>query len=192
MASNFPKLPGFVPTHDPTMVSHKRVSHNKQEQVRNAKNQGVPLYALPRPPQAPSVKEKIEESKSFSQNTFKNHFTGKDITEQFEPTFVKLDKQVSFLCLSIRFLFIIIGPPLQWLFQRDSSRIKTWKFLCQEGHHFLLPWRSLHHDQRAKAGQLRHSSRPIFEKTDGAKIRRIKYSSHANWLQSRPWCRYLR
>ena len=55
MASNFPKLPGFVPTHDPTNVSHKRISHNKLEQVRNAKNQAVPLYALPRPPQASGV-----------------------------------------------------------------------------------------------------------------------------------------
>jgi hypothetical protein len=95
MASNFPKLPGFVPTHDPTVVSHKRISHNKLEQVSNPKNVDVPLYALPRPPVAPGVPEKTDYSKSFSQTNHPNFFNnGKDITEQFEPTFVKLDKQV--------------------------------------------------------------------------------------------------
>ena len=47
MASNFPKLPGYVPTHDPTNVSHKKVSHIKLEEIRNAKNVTVPLHALP-------------------------------------------------------------------------------------------------------------------------------------------------
>lgn len=95
MAANFPKLPGFVPTHDPTVVNHKRISHNKLEQVSNPKNVDVQLYALPRPPVAPSVPEKQGQSKSFSQTVFGNHFNaGKDLTEQFEPTFVKLDKQV--------------------------------------------------------------------------------------------------
>jgi len=48
MASNFPKLPGYVPTHDPTNVNHKKVSHIKLEEIRNAKNVVVPLHALPR------------------------------------------------------------------------------------------------------------------------------------------------
>jgi hypothetical protein len=50
MASNFPKLPGFVPTHDPTLVDHKKVSYIKQEQLRNGNNIPVPLYSLPRGP----------------------------------------------------------------------------------------------------------------------------------------------
>lgn len=58
MASNFPKLPGYVPTHDPTIVSHKKVSHVKLEKIRNAKNEEVPLYALPRPPVANFKPEK--------------------------------------------------------------------------------------------------------------------------------------
>jgi hypothetical protein len=96
MAANFPKLPGFVPTHDPTLTTHKRISHNKLEKVTNPKNAEVPLYALPRPPVAPSVPEKTQASKSFSQTMFGNHFNaGGDIKEQFEPSFVKLDKQVS-------------------------------------------------------------------------------------------------
>ena len=91
MASNFPKLPGYVPIHDPTKLLNKRVSNNKQDINRNAKNSPVPLYTLPRPPQASDACEKKEESKSMSQSIYKNHF-GKDITEQFEPHFVKMDK----------------------------------------------------------------------------------------------------
>ena len=95
MASNFPKLPGFVPTHDPTLVSHKKISHRKLEQIQNGKNIAVPLYSLPRGPTQSLSGGKPEESKSFSQSIYKNHFGG-DIKEQFEPTFVKLDKQVSY------------------------------------------------------------------------------------------------
>lgn len=50
MASNFPKLPGYVITHDPTVVDHKKISHVKLEQVRNGQNVDVPLYAVPMPP----------------------------------------------------------------------------------------------------------------------------------------------
>ena len=96
MATNFPKLPGFVPTHDPTIVDHKKISHKKLEQIRNAKNVQVPLYQVPRAPSTSGLEAKPEECKSFSQTVFKNHFSqGKDIVSQFEPTFVKLDKHVS-------------------------------------------------------------------------------------------------
>ena len=47
MASEFPKLPGYVVTHDPTIVSHKKISHVKLEKVRNAQNTDVPLYRVP-------------------------------------------------------------------------------------------------------------------------------------------------
>lgn len=78
MASNFPKLPGFVPTHDPTLVNHKKISHVKQEQIRNANNVPVPLYTLPRGPTSNFSAQKAEESKSFSQSIYKNHY-GEDI-----------------------------------------------------------------------------------------------------------------
>lgn len=93
MASNFPKLPGYVVTHDPTIVSHKKVSHVKLNQIRNGQNVEVPLYALPRPLATNFRPEKTDASKSLSQNHYPNHL-GSDINEQFEPTFVKLDKQV--------------------------------------------------------------------------------------------------
>lgn len=66
MASNFPKLPGFVPTHDPTLVNHKKISHVKLEEIRNGKNVPVPLYTLPRGPTGNFTSDKPEESKSFS------------------------------------------------------------------------------------------------------------------------------
>jgi len=94
MASNFPKLPGYVPTHDPTVVDHKKVSHIKLEQIRNARNVIVPLHALPRQLEKNFLPEKTDMSKSVSHMQYPNH-TGPDINELFEPTFVKLDKQVS-------------------------------------------------------------------------------------------------
>ena len=74
MAANFPKLPGYVPTHDPAKVAHHRVSHMKQAELQNAKNETVPYYALPRPPKANFAPDKTHDSKSFSQTVLKNHF----------------------------------------------------------------------------------------------------------------------
>lgn len=101
MASQFPKLPGYVVSQDPTIVNHKKISHVKLEQVRNAKNQDVPLYKVPNPAKNEGFGGKNAESMSYSHNQFPNHFGG-DITEQFEPTYVKLDKQVSFSLVTAR------------------------------------------------------------------------------------------
>lgn len=95
MASNFPKLPGYVPTHDPTNVNHKKVSHVKLEQIRNAKNVPVPLHALPRPIERNFMPTKTELDKSLSHSQYPCH-VGEDSQELYEPVYVKLDKQVSF------------------------------------------------------------------------------------------------
>jgi hypothetical protein len=101
MASNFPKLPGYVPTHDPTIPCHKKVSHVKLDAIRNGANVDVPLYAVPRAPCDKTFRsEKAEASKSHSQVQYPNH-QGTRLDEQFEPTFVKLDKQV--LCFKAYF-----------------------------------------------------------------------------------------
>jgi hypothetical protein len=94
MASNFPKLPGYTPLHDPTAVNWKKTSHVKLEKNVNANNREAPLYALPRPPKTEYVPEKTADSKSFSQSIYQNPFGTGEIQEQYEPTFVKLDKQV--------------------------------------------------------------------------------------------------
>ena len=91
MASNFPKLPGYVPTHDPTVVSHKKVSHIKLEEIRNAKNVTVPLHALPRQIEKDFMDPKTDMSKSLSHTQYPNHLTN-EIDALFEPVFVKLDK----------------------------------------------------------------------------------------------------
>jgi len=89
--SNVPKLPGFIPTHDPTKVDWKKVSHIKLEQIRNARNVIVPLHALPRPVEKNFLQTKCAASKSLSHDQFPNH-AGEDINELFAPVFVKLDK----------------------------------------------------------------------------------------------------
>jgi len=93
MASNFPKLPGYVPTHDPTNVSHKKVSHVKLESIRNAKNVPVPQFSLPRPVDQHFMPDKTQLDKSLSHTQYVDHWS-KDNQELFEPVFVKLDKQV--------------------------------------------------------------------------------------------------
>lgn len=81
MASNFPKLPGYVPTHDPTVVSHKKVSHVKLEKNRNGNNVEVPLYAVPKPPSQGHFREdKADASKSLSHVQYPNHIGG-DLNE---------------------------------------------------------------------------------------------------------------
>ena len=66
MASQFPKLPGYVTTHDPTIVNHKKVSHVKLDGIRNARNTEVGLYSVPKPPQGNFKPEKNAASKSLS------------------------------------------------------------------------------------------------------------------------------
>lgn len=102
MASNFPKLPGYVPTHDPTVVCHKKISHVKLDKNRNGNNVEVPLYAVPKAPSTQHFREeKADASLSLSQTQFVNH-TNANLTEQFEPTYAKLDKQVSLFVLISR------------------------------------------------------------------------------------------
>ena len=92
MASQFPKLPGYYTTHDPTITNHKKVSHVKLDQVRNAKNTDVSLYTVPKPAVGTYKEPKNAQSMSLSHTQF-THAAG-DIQEQFEPVYVKLDKQV--------------------------------------------------------------------------------------------------
>ena len=56
---------------------------------------------MPRGPDASQTQGKAEENKSLSQTQFSNPFGAGDIVEQFEPTWVKLDKQVCFCVTSL-------------------------------------------------------------------------------------------
>jgi hypothetical protein len=93
MAASFPKLPGYVPTHDCTKTDWKKVSHTKLEEIRNPKNNSPPVYKLPRKPDAELPPPKDPKSMSYSHTQFKNPY-GEDIRITAEPAFVKMDKQV--------------------------------------------------------------------------------------------------
>lgn len=93
MASSFPKLPGYVPTHDCTQTQWAKTSHVKLESNQNAHCKPVPLYPVPDAPAEPAPAAKADASMSTSQRFFKSH-TGGDIQARYEPTFVKLDKVV--------------------------------------------------------------------------------------------------
>ena len=93
MASSFPKLPGYVPSHDCTQTQWAKTSHVKLEANQNAHNRPVPLYPVPDAPAEPSAAPKAEASMSTSQRFFRAP-AGEEAQAQFEPTFVKLDKVV--------------------------------------------------------------------------------------------------
>jgi len=96
MASGFPNLPGYLPTQDLERTNWKRVSANKQQQNRDSKNEPINTYNLPRQtkPSAPDQTGALNPNyMSTTHSTFKPTFTG-EITELFQPTWVKLDRQV--------------------------------------------------------------------------------------------------
>ena len=66
MATSFPKLPGYVPTHDCTQVRHHKVSHKMQDTKQNIHNKPVPLYPVPDPPAKLLAPEKNDASLSTS------------------------------------------------------------------------------------------------------------------------------
>jgi len=73
-SSNFPKLPGYAPTHDPTIVSHKKISHVHLAKIANVKDQPAPMHTLPNAAQANLRPEKTDKSKSLSHTQFPSHF----------------------------------------------------------------------------------------------------------------------
>mmetsp|Transcript_2158 Transcript_2158/g.5441 ORF Transcript_2158/g.5441 Transcript_2158/m.5441 type:complete len:518 (+) Transcript_2158:3540-5093(+) len=95
-SSAFPLLPGFTPGHDPSRVDHKRVSSTKQERNRDYANRPIPMSNLPRRPEVQvPTKTRAPDAKWLS-TTQSTHvaLSGPEADEQFEPTFVKLDRQV--------------------------------------------------------------------------------------------------
>lgn len=96
MTSIYPKIPGYTIYHNPTITDFKKISSTMLETVQSGK-QRVSKTNLPIPRQWEKipVQTRNEKSKSSSQQTFVNHF-GSDISELFQPDWVKMEKQVSF------------------------------------------------------------------------------------------------
>jgi len=93
MTSVYPKLPGFSVNHDPTKVDFKKISSQMLQKQQNGDVKPKQLMYLPRQKEAEKVKLRDGTSLSSSQQTYQNHFGGL-IEEQFQPDWVKLDKQV--------------------------------------------------------------------------------------------------
>ena len=100
MTSIYPKIPGYTIYHNPTQVDFKKISSTMLETVRTGE-QRVSKSNIPIPRQWDKIdiQPRSEQSKSSSQSTLVNHF-GNDITELFQPDYVKMEKQV---CLNLLF-----------------------------------------------------------------------------------------
>jgi EF-hand domain-containing protein 1 len=93
MTSIYPKVPGYCYNHDPTKVDFKKVSAHLLTKIQNNELKPKQQIVLPRQIEQESIKVRDGPSLSFSQETYTNHF-GSDISEHFQPDWVKLDKQV--------------------------------------------------------------------------------------------------
>jgi len=93
MTSIYPKLPGNLIYHDPTKVDFKKISKTQYEKVLNneAKLKSTVVIPRVRTPEKVQVRDGI--SLSSSQTTHSNPFNT-DLSEHFQPDWVKLDKQV--------------------------------------------------------------------------------------------------
>jgi hypothetical protein len=93
MTSIYPKLPGYSVNHDPSKVDFKKVSSNMLQKINNNEIKPKQNMYLPRQKEIETVRLRDGSSLSSSQQTYINHF-GEQIAEQFEPDWVKMDKQV--------------------------------------------------------------------------------------------------
>ncbi len=93
MTSIYPKQPGYSINHDPSKVDFKKVSSHLLQKIQFGEIKPKQQIYLPRGTKQDSVKLREGTSLSYSQDTYKNHF-GENITEQFQPDWVKLEKQV--------------------------------------------------------------------------------------------------
>jgi hypothetical protein len=93
MSTIYPKQPGYSIYHDPSKVDFKKISSQLLE--KKMFNEILPKKQinLPRQYDIPDIKTRDGKSLSYSQSTFVNHYET-DIKEQFQPYWVKLDKQV--------------------------------------------------------------------------------------------------
>ncbi|KRX06660.1 hypothetical protein PPERSA_13139 [Pseudocohnilembus persalinus] len=99
MASNFPKLPGHVPTQDIDSNWFRRVSHVQQEKNKDVKNVQPTRYPLPRQ-QQPQIPDQTRMFNPNYLSTTHDSFKPKDLngelqdaTTRFQPDYVYMDRQ---------------------------------------------------------------------------------------------------
>lgn len=93
MTSIYPKLPGNLIYHDPTKVDFKKISSTQLEKVMNNEAKLKTNIIIPRVRTPERVQIRDGKSLSYSQMTYQNPFST-DLSEHFQPDYVKLDKQV--------------------------------------------------------------------------------------------------
>ena len=91
MTSIFPKQPGYSYYHNPTLTDFKKTSYAQQDRIQFGEIHQQKSFNLPNQPIPEQPRMKI--GNSYSQDTFTNPY-GAEIAEQYQPDFVKLDKQV--------------------------------------------------------------------------------------------------
>ena len=91
MTSFYPNQPGYLYYHDPTKVDFKKTSYAQQDRILFGEIHQPKSIPLPHQVTPPEPRMKI--GNSYSQDIFKNPY-GEEVKEQFQPDFVKLDKQV--------------------------------------------------------------------------------------------------
>jgi hypothetical protein len=94
MTSIYPKQPGYTINHDPTKVDFKKISSQLLQKINFGEIKPKQQINLPRQKEAETVKVRQGASLSYSQETYKNHFGDSTPIEQFQPDWVKLEKQV--------------------------------------------------------------------------------------------------
>jgi hypothetical protein len=93
MTSIYPKLPGNTIYHDPTKVDFKKISGDQLNKVMNNEAKLKSTLQIPRLKTPEKVEVRDGKSLSYSQGVFTNPFET-DLSEHFQPDYVKLDKQV--------------------------------------------------------------------------------------------------
>ena len=91
MTSFYPNQPGYLYYHDPTKVDFKKTSYVQQDRILFGEVHIPKVIPLPHQTKPPEPRMKI--GNSYSQDIFTNPY-GQELKEQFQPDFVKLDKQV--------------------------------------------------------------------------------------------------
>ena len=91
MSAVYPNQPGYLIYHNPTITDFKKSSIEYQDKLKFGEVKEPKSIPIPRmaEPEEPTMKR----GTSYSQDVFQNPY-GSNIREQFEPDFVKLDKQV--------------------------------------------------------------------------------------------------
>ena len=93
MTSIYPKLPGNIINHDPSIIDFKKISSIQLEKVMNNEAKPKSTVSIPRTKISENLQIRDGKSLSLSQTTYSNPFRT-ELSEHFQPDWVKLDKQV--------------------------------------------------------------------------------------------------